>query len=216
MFNLDDENWVLLLSWLVMTLVHPGRPTPICVLNGEHGSAKTTALKQIVSILDPKVGATAGPPKNEDDLIASAYSSQVVSFDNVSSFHTLSDPLCRLATGGGLRKRQLFSDNSLAAYDVIRPVIVSGIDPTAFNLDIIERLFTIELTRPDVYLTEEEVSARFEAALPGVLGALLTLAGQVIAKLPEITIDRPAAHGRLCQGRGGGGPGGRLCTSVVR
>ncbi len=118
LFNLDDENWVLLLSWLVMTLVHPGRPTPICVLNGEHGSAKTTALKQIVSILDPKVGATAGPPKNEDDLIASAYSSQVVSFDNVSSFHTLSDPLCRLATGGGLRKRQLFSDNTVPAAGV--------------------------------------------------------------------------------------------------
>ena len=200
LFNLDDENWVLLLSWMVMTLVHPGRPTPICVLNGEHGSAKTTALKQVVAMLDPKVGATAGPPKTEDDLIASAYSSAFVSFDNVSSFFSLSDPLCRLATGGGLRKRQLFTDNSLAAYDVIRPVIVSGIDPTAYNLDIVERLLTIELSRPEVYLTEEDVTARFEAALPAVSRRTVDACRQIIAKLPDRRFGKATAHGGFCQG----------------
>jgi hypothetical protein len=182
LFNVNDENWAFLLSWMVMTLVNPGRPTPICVLNGEHGSAKTTALKQITLLIDPKIGATSGPAKSEDDLIASAYSSYIVSADNVSSFYQLADPWCRLATGGGLRKRQLYSDNALAAYDVIRPVLASGIDPTTYQQDLIERLLTIELVRPDIYISEAEVSQRFEGKRARCLGALLTLAGHIMAQ----------------------------------
>ena len=192
LFNLDDENWAFMLAWMTMILVSPGRPTPICVLNGEHGSAKTTALKQIISLIDPKIGATAGPAKSEDDLIASAYAAYIVSFDNVSSFYALSDPLCRLATGGGLRKRQLYTDNALAAYDVIRPVLVSGIDPTANQQDLVERILTVELERPEAYLSDREVSERFEAMRPKALGALLALAGKIIGagplKIPDLTL----------------------------
>ena len=163
--------------------------------------AKSTALQFTIDLLDPKIGAKAGMPKSEDDLVVAAHSSAVVSFDNATTLAKLSDPLCRLATGGGTRKRELYTDGEVFALDVIRPVIISGIDPTMYQQDLIDRVVLIEMVPPNRRIDDEELAEQFDRARPRILGGFLTLCSQVIAKLGEIDLGgdapRMAAFARV-------------------
>jgi len=171
--NVDDDNLPLLLAWMVSCFVRPGREAPIAILDGPAGSGKSTTLQIVVDMLDPKPGLRSGLPSSEDDLVVSALMSGVVSGDNASSLNRLSDPLCRLATGGGLRKRTLYTDKGVTAIDVIRPVIIAGIDPVAHQQDLIERLLLIHLTIPPERLDDEALFEFVREARPRLLGWLL-------------------------------------------
>jgi hypothetical protein len=199
--NMSDDAWAFHLAWMVCCVLRPGRAAPIAVLTGPKGSAKSTALQFTIDLLDPKIGAKAGMPKSEDDLVVAAHSSAVVSFDNASTLATLSDPLCRLATGGGMRKRELYTDKEVVALDVIRPVIISGIDPTVYQQDLIDRLVLIEMVPPSRRIDDEELAERFSQARARILGGFLTLCSQVMAKLREVDLGddapRMAAFARI-------------------
>jgi hypothetical protein len=198
-FNVDDENLPFLLAFIVSCFLRPGRAMPIAVLTGPAGSAKSTLLEFIVSLIDPKIGVKAGLPKKEDDLVVAAHNGAIVSYDNASTLARLSDELCRLATGGGLRKRTLYTDNEVTAIDVIRPIIISGIDPTVYAQDLIERLLVIELTPPDRYIDDEDLGHKFEEARPRLLGFLLNLVSRVMPLLDNIEVGevRMAGFARI-------------------
>ena len=57
----------------------------------------------------------------------------------------MSDALCRLATGGGLGTRQLYSDADESLFDVQRPVILNGITSLAERGDLQDRCIPITL-----------------------------------------------------------------------
>jgi hypothetical protein len=179
--NVDDENLPLLLAWMVSCFIRPGREAPIALLDGPAGSGKSTALQIVVDLLDPKPGLRAGLPNSEDDLVVAALQSGVASFDNASTLNRLSDPLCRLATGGGLRKRTLYTDTGVTAIDVIRPVIIAGIDPVAHQQDLIERLLLVHLRIPEERLDDEALFDMVREARPRLLGWLLDLVVKVLA-----------------------------------
>lgn len=178
--NVDEDSMVFLLAWMVTAIINPGEQCPIAILDGSAGSAKSSTLSTIVQILDPRVGAQAGEPKSEDDLVVTAYQSAVVSFDNVDTLARLSDALCRLSTGGGLSKRKLYSDGDVFAVDAMRPVIIAGLDPTFYKQDLIERIIRVTLTRPDSYMDEEEFRAFRAERLPQFRGALYRLVSDVL------------------------------------
>ena len=178
--NVDENSMVFLLAWMVTAIINPGQQCPIAILDGSAGSAKSSTLATLVEILDPKVGAMAGEPSSEDDLVVSAYQSAVMSFDNVDTLARLSDALCRLSTGGGLSKRKLYSDGDVFAVDAMRPVLIAGLDPTFYKQDLIERIIRVTLTRPKAYLDEEEFReyrkvniARWRGALYGLISDVL-------------------------------------------
>jgi hypothetical protein len=187
--NVDDDNLPFLLAWMVSCLVRPGLATPIAVLTGPAGSAKSSLLQLVVDLLDPKAGLRAGMPSKEDDLVVAAHQGAVVSFDNASTLAKLSDELCRLATGGGLRKRTLYTDKDVTAIDVIRPVIIAGIDPTVYQQDLIERLLVIELRRPERRIDDETLEKMISAARPRLLGYLLSLVSAVLPHYDRIQAD---------------------------
>ena len=58
----------LVLGWLVMAF-NPRGPYPILVLNGEQGSAKSTAARLLRSIVDPSQAPLRSPPREERDLL---------------------------------------------------------------------------------------------------------------------------------------------------
>ena len=182
-FNIDRENMAFVLAWMINALYFPGGQSPILLLDGPAGSGKTSALSAIVSLLDPKVGAVVGLPKTEDDLFVSAYGGAIVSFDNASTLARLSDALCRLSTGGGLRKRKLYTDMDVAALDAKRPVIVAGIDPTMYQQDLLERVVRVELQKPEAYLNDAQVEARFQEQWGRMTGAVLTMLSHVMSSV---------------------------------
>jgi hypothetical protein len=187
--NVDDDNLPLLLTWMTACLVRPGHEAPIAVLTGPAGSAKSSVLQIVVDLLDPKAGLRAGMPSKEDDLVVAAHQGAVVSFDNATTLNKLSDPLCRLATGGGLRKRTLFTDKDVTALDVIRPVIIAGIDPIAHQQDLIERLLIIELRPPVARIDDETLRQMVGEARPRLLGWLLDLVATVLAMPMPANLD---------------------------
>ncbi|WP_162798016.1 TOTE conflict system archaeo-eukaryotic primase domain-containing protein [Sulfitobacter sp. JL08] len=178
--NVDDDSMVFLLAWMVTAIIHPGGQCPIAVLDGIAGSGKSSTLSTIVQIVDPKVGAQAGDPSSEEDLLVSAYQSAVMSFDNVTSLAKLSDPLCRLSTGGGMSKRKMYTNEGVFALDAMRPVMVAGVDPTFYKQDLIERIIRVTLTKPTSYMDEEEFMAKRQELLPRLRGALYDLAAKVL------------------------------------
>ena len=86
-------------------------PFPVLVLQGEAGSAKSTAVRVLRELVDPNTTPLRAEPREIRDLMIAARNSWCTAFDNVSYLTPwLSDALCRLATGSGFATRMLYRD----------------------------------------------------------------------------------------------------------
>jgi hypothetical protein len=174
--NLSSEaDRVLVYSWLVAAL-RPRGPFPILNLVGEQGTAKSTAARVLRALVDPFAAPLRTPPRDERDLQISAKNSHVIAFDNLSRLDPwLSDALCRVATGGGLAIRELYSDTEETIFDAQRPVLLNGIEDVATRGDLIERCIIVYLSpiKETQRLEEARFWTEFEAVKPRIFGALL-------------------------------------------
>lgn len=186
----DSDSWVLYAGFLV-SLLNPSGPYWVLVVNGEQGSAKSSACRFARFVVDPAKPLLRRPPRNEEDLLISAGNSLVVALDNVSGFSAaMSDALCSLSTGSGLTKRQLYSDAEEVVLDVQRPVLVNGIGDVCHRLDLVDR--TIMLTLPPLAgeeIAEKVLLAKAEAARPRILGALLDAASAALRNLDRTELS---------------------------
>ena len=72
----------------------------------------------------------------------------VVALDNLSHLPVwLSDGLCRLATGGGLSKRTLYTDADETLIDAQRPILLTGIETVLTRGDAVDRSLLVELEK---------------------------------------------------------------------
>ncbi len=121
-----------------------------------------------------------------------ANASWVAAFDNVSGVQQwLSDGLCRLATGGGSSKRELFTNEDEWLIDVRRPVIVNGIEEIATKGDLLRRTLRVELPVIEERdrLTEAEFWASFDDVHPRLLGALCDALSGALRRVGEVEIE---------------------------
>lgn len=192
LLNVTDSDRPLVLAWLVAALL-PDVPHPVLALRGEQGSGKSTATRTLAGLLDPSPAQVRKPPRDVDGWVTAASGSWVVGIDNVSTVaEWWSDALCRAVTGDGDVRRRLYSDADLTVFSFRRVVVLNGIDLGAVRDDLAERLLTVELARiPDTgRQLDADLAARWDAAHPRLLGALLDLAAQVLAALPDTRLDR--------------------------
>jgi hypothetical protein len=176
LLNLGDEaNYKKAVGWLLATM-SPRGPYPVLVISGPDGSAKSTAARELRTLVDPYVVPLLRPSQ-EDKLLLAAKTSWVVAVDNVSDITpTFSDALCRLATGSGDIKRKLYeNDEPLFSY-LSRPVVLNGIpDGLVSRPDLLSRMLGLNLgpIEDKNRRLERDVIADTEAARPRLLGALL-------------------------------------------
>ncbi len=190
----DEEEWRLMVSWLVAA-ARPSGPYPVLVLHGgEQGSAKSTTAKVLRSLLDPNLAALrTAPGGDERDLAINANNSWILSYDNMSGVPMwLSDALCRVATGGGFATRTLYEDAEETIFSYMRPVAVNGIDEIVTRHDLLDRSLIIHLPAiPEEERREaDEFWAAFEEARPQILGAILDAVAVAQARLPETKLER--------------------------
>jgi energy-coupling factor transporter ATP-binding protein EcfA2 len=189
--DLSGDALLVAVGWLLTTLL-PGGPYPVLAVYGPQGSGKSTRCRQLTRLVDPSKLLLRTQPRKEDDLIVAARSSHVLTFDNVSTVSDwFSDALCRIATGGGLAKRTLYSDLDVTVVNVKRPVIINAIVDVVSRSDLADRLMLLELGRLTTRRTERAVEARFEKVHAKALGALLrgvqaALRGVDAVRLPEL------------------------------
>src|SRR5262245_49765781 len=113
-------------------------------------------------------------PREEGDLIVGAKGAHALGFANVSRLSDeMSDAICRLSTGGGSGKRQLYTDDDEVLFAGRRPVAFNGIEDVATRPDLVERTILLWLTRPKKRRRETEINAAFEKVASGIFGALL-------------------------------------------
>jgi hypothetical protein len=169
----DEGDWRLLVGFLLSCLRGKG-PYPQLHLTGVQGSAKTTLARFILAIIDPSLGGVRTAPREERDLLIAAKQTHLLAFDNLSGLAPdLSDALCRLSTGGGLGTRKLYTDEEQQVFDVMRPVVLNGIE-LGGRPDLRDRAFVIDLpaVKDKERKDEATLMAEFESVLPAILGGL--------------------------------------------
>ncbi len=188
----SDSDWSLVKAWLVQSVFAIG-PFVILILAGEAGTAKSTTALVLKVCVDPTTAPLRSPARNEHDLVIAARNSQVIAFDNLSYLSgTQSDALCRLATGGGLGTRQLFTDAEESLFDVQRPIILNGITDLAHRGDLLDRCIpiTLPVIDEDERRDEEVFWHDFTQAHPTILGGLLDTVAGALKELPGVKLNR--------------------------
>lgn len=200
----SDDDWHLLLCWLVKALGFPGSPTPMLTFANEQGTGKTTATKIIMQIVDPKPVATLPTPttgKEAFEMLSGAYASGI---DNVSYLsREVSDQLCRAVTEGGATQRGLYTNFSPVTQKFRGALIINGITiGSNFSSDLADRMLPIELERitPDNRRTEASIFKTLKAQLPEILGGVLDLIVNIRRGLiseDEVDLPRMGDFGRV-------------------
>lgn len=187
-----DDELRIIVAWLVSTL-YPTGPYAILALDGEQGSGKSTTCRMLRRLVDANKADLRAPPQCEDDLVIAALGGRTVAIDNVSSIEPhMADALCRLATGGGLSKRKLYTDGEEHIVAVARPVLLNGIPSLLARGDLADRSLAITL-RPipdDKRRPEAAVWAEFATVAPAILGLLLDGLAMALWRLPTLKLER--------------------------
>ncbi len=191
--NLEkDDDLVLLVSW-ILEAFRLNTPKPILNLQGEHGSAKSTATRVVRSLIDPVNNPLRAFPKNERDLIISVQHQGILAFDNLSNLSLEnSDSLCRLSTGGGFSTRKLYTDDEEIQFNVLCPVILNGIVDFAHQPDLIDRMLNIHLPPiNDTQRIEETVFwEKFNRESPLILGAIFDALSVALKNINKVQLPR--------------------------
>src|SRR5262245_661694 len=173
-----DDDFVLVVAWLLAAL-RPNGPYPLLAISGEQGSAKTVLCKMLKALIDPNVAPVRALARDERELMIAANNSHVLAFDNVSSLPGwLSDALCRIASGGSLAVRQLYTDDEEVLFQAARPILINGIEDVITRPDLADSAVFVSLPpisdeqrRPETALWRD-----FERKRSMILGALLDAA----------------------------------------
>jgi hypothetical protein len=193
LINVRDENdFVLLISWLLNALRNQGGHPPL-VLKGGEGTAKSTLVAILRALIDPSCTPLGGLPRTERELIIQAGQRYVQPFDNIPVLTIqMSNALCRLATGVSAR-----------------PVILNGIDDVVTRPDLADRcLFvTCDAISDERRRSELQVWAEFEKLRPQILGILFdavvhglrTMAQTTPTELPRMADF--AVWGNACEAK---------------
>ena len=177
--------------WLLAAF-RPQGPYPVLVVHGGHGSAKTTLVRVLRSIVDPNSAPLRLPPRDVQNVAIAASNSWIVAYDNLSHLPDwLSDALCCVATGLGFATRTLFTDGEESLFQAMRPIVVNGIEEVATRADFLDRALIVHLPpiEPTTVKDEEVFWADVDQGRPRILGALLDIVSQGLKTLPTVKLS---------------------------
>ena len=190
------DEFVLLVAYALAAL-RPNCNYPVLGLAGEQGSGKTSLVRFLGSLIDPRSPQLRTMPGDERDLIVAAHHAHLLGFDNISGLSDdMSDAICRLSTGGGHGERELYTNREESTFEGRRPVCLNGIEDVATRPDLVDRALMLLLVAigPDSRRDEKDIEKEFATAAPEIFGALLdglsaglrNLATMVIAGKPRM------------------------------
>jgi len=191
-FNLRDElHQILILCYIPVCLI-PNIPRALIAVSGDQGSGKSLFLKFIRELIDPSAVPIIAPPDSLRELVQFASHHYVTYLDNLSGLSGwLSDGLCRLVTGDGFSKRQLYTDDEDILYSYKRVVGMCGINQVATKADLLDRSIIIPLERISDRDRKEEHALwqLFETQKPKLFGALLDVLSATLKIAPELKLN---------------------------
>jgi hypothetical protein len=186
--NIPKDDRLMVVAWMLECL-RADTPHVVLELVGEQGSAKSSTQRMLRRLIDPNQADLRAAPKTVEDVWIAARNSHMVSMENLSHLNLqYQDALCVLATGGGYSARTLYTNAEETILELRKPIVLNGISVIVTAQDLLDRCLHIDL--PTIHSRElaGDMEARFEAAQPKLLGALLDLFVKVLAMLPSVSI----------------------------
>jgi len=180
------ETLVLLIAYLIPDIAHP-----IFHPHGPEGSAKSTLFKLIKRLIDPSGLEVMITPKDKRELVRQINRHHMPLFDNMSKIDSeTSDILCMACTGGGIPKRELYSDDEDYIYNFKRCIGINGINLLITKPDLLDRTMLLHLDRisPDKRREETMILREFDEAKPGILGGMFDVLATAMSLHPEVNL----------------------------
>lgn len=193
-FYLSDKNTKLLCLYIVACLTGMVFNLPLLMLKGEKGSSKSTSLRKLELIIDPKQSGLCSFPKSMDGLTLRLANSYYTCFDNLSYLsQSASDVLCIAITGGSMSDRALFENTTERISNIHSIVALNCIGSVIRSADLLDRTLIVHLSRipSNRLLSEGMMWQSFNADLPKILGCCFgTLAQTLLVDEPPQTKER--------------------------
>lgn len=173
-FNLSFEAFYKIVMFLVSILT--GCSRIILVITGSPGSGKSTLASLIKKLIDPENSVLTNLPEKNSDLSLILSKSRVLVFDNLTDFNTrFANTLCMAATGGGIKRRTLYTTEETTTSEYESSVIITALHKPSQRADLLERMITIECPKLETPISEKELLKKFEDAKSGMLRGLYDL-----------------------------------------
>jgi len=188
--NIDQKHQLLVAVYLISCFL-PEIPHPIFHPHGAQGSGKTTFCRVLKSLIDPSPLSTLIMQRDYAQLIQVIAHHHFVPFDNLSDLPGwASDVLAIACTGGGLSKRQLYTDEEDVVLSVKRCIGINAINLLIQRADLMDRSILLHLERidPNRRKDETEFWADFEKKKAGILGGIFNTLSRAIAIYPTVKL----------------------------
>lgn len=196
--NVPEEARPFTLATLAACLV-PGIARPALVITGPQGSGKSTVARFFKGLIDPGNPALTMIPRKPEDLDLLLARNFFLALDNLSSLMPdVADTLSGVITGAAPQRRKLHSDAELLTLVADLTLCFTSINSLSDRPDFLERTLRVQLERieDDTRRADDELETVFAAALPEILGGLLSLVAAGLDRLPTY---RPPRLPRMAQ-----------------
>ena len=188
-----DEDYILFSIYLVTAFLKPLVNVPLLILQGEKGSSKSSILRRIEQVVDPKTTDIMGAPRSDSDLEIRLNNNYFTTLDNLSFLtKRTSDLLARAITGGATSRRQLYTDADELTLNLSCVIALNGIGMVATEADLLDRSIVFKVNRiPQSEIrTEKDLKAAFDEDLPKFIGAIFLCISAVLADEKPVTLQK--------------------------
>ena len=199
--NIRDNEFPLVVGWLLMSLQAGSGAYPILIFQGSAGTGKTTCSRMLRSLVDPNAADLLSKPRTENMRVIGA-NNHVLAFDNLSGIsNDYSDCLCKISTGDSQTVRKLYTTNEEFTISIKKPILLNGIDEIARRGDLVSRSIKVELGKiPDAdRKTDSALFSAYHKDTPLIFGALLDGLSVALALRDYTKISEPSRMGDFCQ-----------------
>ncbi len=200
--NLESEDDKILLQVYLVACLVPDIPHPVLGISGAHGAAKSCTSQVIRRLVDPAVEERLSLSHEPNELALLLANNYLAAFDNLDGlFPWQSNMLARAATGGGIDKRRLYTDDEEIILKFQRCVVLNGINPAATRPDLLDRTipFILERVPPERRREEQEFWVAFASASPEILGGMLDALVGAMAIYPNVKLSALPRMADFCR-----------------
>ena len=198
----DPKNIQLLLTAAASYLLPTG-PYAILSFIGTMGSGKTTAARQLRSLVDPRDnGGMLSPPDKIDDLFETAAAFWLLAYDNIDRVPSwLSNAFCQIREGASDVRRTFFKQGRVKISHSLNPIIMTSVNPVTAKSDLEDRTITVTFrSRVDESTkTDATIRNQWEQLRPQVFGLICNALSHHLARKGKIEMSRRPRNAEFAQ-----------------
>jgi DNA polymerase I len=186
-FNLNRHNYVMLITWLVYAN-HPDTPYPVLAIDGSAGTFKSTLVKLIRMVIDPRSIDFLNPPKKEKEMYDHGINVHMMAYDNISSLkQSIMDTMSSISTGTADTTHEFYQTRGENIVSLMRPLVITSVNPVIRASDLLDRTVRLHLQESDRQRqTAKNIDQLLDNAAPKIFGAILNAMSCALKNVDQV------------------------------